>query len=53
MTIEELILILRNRLSTNSQQRAIAVERGDLSAIELLDADTASTTVTLTALLDI
>jgi hypothetical protein len=51
MTIKELILILQNRLANNAQQRQIAVERGDVDAIGLLDDDSASTSVTLNALI--
>lgn len=50
MSISDLIVMLRNRLAFNAQQRAGAVARGDVQYVAALDADTASTQATLSAL---
>jgi hypothetical protein len=50
MSIDELISILQHRLAFNASQREMAVMRGDLVTIAALDADTASTQVTLAVL---
>lgn len=50
MSIQDLITMLRNRLAFNATQRSAAVARGDVQHVSTLDADTASTQVTLAAL---
>lgn len=50
MSIADLIIMLRNRIVFNAQQRAAAVQRGDVQYVASLDADTASTQTTLAAL---
>ncbi len=50
MTISELIIIVRNRLSTLGQQRGHAVAIGDVERVAALDADIAETTTTLAQL---
>lgn len=50
MSIADLIIMLRNRIAFNNQQRAGAVARGDVQYVAALDADTASTQTTLSAL---
>lgn len=50
MSIDEIILILQRRLAFNTSQRELAVMRGDLVTIDALDADTASTQVTIAVL---
>jgi hypothetical protein len=51
MTIEELILILRNRLDHNARMREQAVIRGDADAVNQFDADSATTQNSLDVLL--
>lgn len=50
MSLTDLIAMLRNRLTYNEQQRAAAVQRGDIHLVGSLDADSASTRATLSAL---
>lgn len=50
MTVAELILIVRNRLSTLGQQRGHAVSIGDVARVAALDADIDETTTTLAQL---
>ena len=50
MSIDDLIVILENRLAFNAQQRAAAVQRGDLPQVQAIDADSATTQGTLDAL---
>lgn len=50
MSIQDLIVMLRNRIAFNAQQRAAAVQRGDVQYVSTLDSDTASTQTTLSAL---
>jgi hypothetical protein len=50
MSVDDLIVILENRLAFNAQQRAAAVQRGDVEQIAALDADSATTQATLDAL---
>jgi hypothetical protein len=50
MSLEDLITLLQNRLSFNAQQRAAAVQRGDIAQVVALDADSATTQATLDAL---
>jgi hypothetical protein len=50
MTIEQLTIILANRLSTLSAQRSHAVTVGDLAQVAILDADIAETEITLSQL---
>jgi hypothetical protein len=47
MTTLEIVAMLENRLTYNAQQRAAAVARGDVALVAVLDADTATTAVTL------
>ena len=51
MTIEQVLEILRNRVSNNALQRAQAVQRGDIDAVGRLDQDTATTEQTIAAIL--
>lgn len=50
MTLQQLIEMLENRLRWNAEQRAAAEARGDVSTVESLDKDSASTQGTLTVL---
>jgi hypothetical protein len=50
MTVAEIILIVRNRLSTLGQQRSHAVAIGDVERVTAIDADIAETTTTLAQL---
>lgn len=50
MTIEEIIEMLRNRITANAQYRQKAVDRGDFEAVEYLDADTSKTREALSAI---
>lgn len=50
MSIEELILMLENRVRYNASLRNAAVARGDVAAITALDADDASTNQALDVL---
>lgn len=50
MSPEQTLLILRNRLATNAKARAEAVARGDLELVQHYDADTASTTDSISRL---
>ena len=50
MSIQELITLLHNRLTFNAEQRAAAFARGDATLVATIDADIASTQVTLSQL---
>lgn len=50
MTIVELIIIVRNRLSTLGQQRGHAVAIGDVARVAALDTEIAETETTLSQL---
>jgi hypothetical protein len=50
MSLDDLILLLQNRLAFNASQRAAAVHRGDIALVASLDADSATTQATLDAL---
>ncbi len=50
MTIDQLTIILTNRISSLSAQRSYAVAIGDLEQIAILDADIAETEITLAQL---
>jgi hypothetical protein len=47
MSIQDLIVLLQNRITFNQGQRTAAVQRGDVSLVQSLDADLASTQATL------
>jgi hypothetical protein len=51
MSIQDLIKLLQNRLAHNAQQRDIAAQRGDITSVTAIDADTASTQATLAVLM--
>lgn len=51
MGIADLIALLQNRLAFNAGQRTAAVQRGDVAAVALLDADTVTSQASLDALL--
>jgi hypothetical protein len=50
MSIDELIVILENRLAHNARMREGAVLRGDVDLVSRIDADTATTEASLAAL---
>jgi hypothetical protein len=50
MTIETLVLLVSNRLSTLSQQRGYAVSIGDIERVAALDLEIATTEQTLAQL---
>lgn len=50
MGISELIALLNNRIAYLATQRAEAFSRGDITMMTNLDADTARTAATLSAL---
>lgn len=50
MGIAEIIALLRKRLSYNEQRRAVAENRGDIAEIFAVDADTATTQASISAL---
>lgn len=50
MSIEDLIKLLQNRLVYNAQQRASAAQRGDISQVAAIDADTLTTQASLDVL---
>jgi hypothetical protein len=50
MTIDQLTIILTNRISSLSAQRSYAVAIGNLEQIAILDADIAETEITLAQL---
>lgn len=47
MSVQDLITLLENRLTFSQAQRNAAVQRGDVSLVQQLDADIASTQATL------
>lgn len=47
MSIQDLITLLENRLMFSQAQRNAAVQRGDVSMVQALDADITSTTASL------
>jgi hypothetical protein len=50
MSIEELITLLRNRLSFAQTRRTEAFQRGDIETVATIDADIAATNSTLAVL---
>jgi hypothetical protein len=50
MTIEELIALLRNRLSFAQTRRTEAFQRGDIETVTAIDADIAATNASLAVL---
>lgn len=50
MSLDQIIVLLRNRLAYNETRRAAAVARGDLSEVSAVEADSASTQQSLSAL---
>ena len=47
MSVQDLIALLENRLIFSQAQRDSAVQRGDVSMVQQLDADITSTTASL------
>ena len=47
MSINDLIILLENRLAFSHAQRVAAAQRGDVALVQQLDADMASTQATL------
>lgn len=50
MDPQDLIKMLENRLAYNTQQRAAAFSRGDLSSVQSYDVDNAKTEASLAVL---
>lgn len=50
MTIAEIIEIVSNRLARLAESRALAVQAGDLAAVDAIDAEVVATEVTLAQL---
>lgn len=51
MSVQDLIALLENRLIFSQAQRNAAVQRGDVSMVQSIDADIVSTQATLDQLL--
>lgn len=47
MSLNDLIILLENRLAFSHAQRIAAAQRGDVALVQQLDADMASTQATL------
>lgn len=50
MTPQQLIVLLENRISHYTQQRISAEQRGDITLVQLLDADIMTTQSTINQL---
>ena len=50
MTPQQLIILLENRISHYTQQRSSAEQRGDITLVQLLDADILTTQSTINQL---
>lgn len=53
MTLDDIILIARNRLAYLHQHRGYAFDRGDIDAVNLLDQEITTTQTTLAQLLSL
>jgi hypothetical protein len=50
MSLDEIIMVVGNRLETLRSQRTLAVTQGDLTRVAALDAEVSETEATLTKL---